>query len=519
MAYAGTSADYLFRMYHIDGAQMQVYKAIMVLPWAFKPIFGVISDTFPIMGYKKAPYILIVTVLAIFGFAYVAFSPDSAPLPAIVCGLIAGSLQASVVDLLVEARYSEKMREFPEYGPDLVTFVWSGVSLGGLVATSTIGVLLQYGGGPKTVYMICAFAAAIMFIPTSLGYLEEQKMSIREARIQSVRMLRRQPEILFLAVLMASCVMAMAVSGIVVQNITVNFIVAVSLGFLVIFSFAILLRPIIASIKITAVVQTALSLSIDGGVFYFFTDSASQYPDGPHFSPFFYTTVMGLVAGVFGLVGIWSYNRYMKEWTYPTIYYIANSSVFVLHLLGLVIYTRTNVAWGISDEVFVLSSSVLNSVVGTWMWIPGVTVVAHLCPKGLEASMYALLAGCHNLGSSVSQYAGAFMLHEMGITPNGSDNESSKFDNLWIAVLISACLPLITMAIIPFTIPAKPQTEPILTEHPHSATVGSIWERIRAALGYKVEILSNPEEDLVDETSEPEQVRKTDDPEKEPLLR
>jgi folate/biopterin transporter len=498
MAYAGASADFLFRSYALQGPQLQVYKAIMALPWALKPIIGVISDTFPILGYKKAPYIMIVSVLAIAGFLYVGLSPDQAPLPAIVCGLIGGTLQTSVVDLLTEAKYSEKMREHTDFGPDLVTYVWSGVAMGGLVGTGTVGLILQYGGGPKTVYLICAGAAAIIFIPTSLGFMEEEKMTVREATAVTARMIRRQPEIIFLALLMACSVMALGVSGVMFQNIQLNFILALSIGFVVITSFGIVLRPLIASMTIFAFLQTCCALSIEGATFYFFTDTFEQYPEGPHFSPFFYTTVMGLVGGTCGLIGLWSYNNYMKQWTYRSIYWVANVAVTIIHLLGLILFTRTNLKWGISDKAFVLCGSVMNSLISTWMWIPGVVMLAHLCPKGLEASMYALLAGCHNLGSSVAQYSGAFMLSEMGIVPKGAPNESGQFEELWKAVLVSALLPLLSLTILPLCIPAKTQTETIITDHVHSATIGSIWERFRAMIGHKVS--QHPEvDDLLDE--------------------
>lgn len=154
----------------------------------------------------------------------------------------------------------------------------------------------------------------------------------------------------------------------------------------------------------------------------------------------------------------------MKHWSYQRIYVVTNICVTLINLVGMIVYTRTNIRLGIPDKAFVLCGSVFQSLVLTWMWIPGVVMLAHLCPKGLEASMYALLAGCHNIGSSVAQYSGAFMLKELGITPKGAIDEGHVFDNLWIAVTISACLPLITLALIPFTIPDKNQTEPILTE-------------------------------------------------------
>ena len=495
MAYTATAADFLFRTYELEGPQLQIYKAIMGLPWALKPIIGVVSDTLPILGYKKAPYIMIVTVFAMFGFGYVAVSPDKSSLPVILCGLICGTLQSSLVDLLTEAKYSERMRAHTEYGPDLVTFVWSGVTLGGLLATSTVGVLLQYCGGPKTVYAVCAVAASVIFIPTSLGYLEEERMSVSEATAHTAKMIRRQPEIIFLSILMAISVITMGIVGVTYQDITINFGLALFFGIVVISSFAILLRPLISLMTVFAFVQTSCALSIEGATFYFFTDNETQYPNGPHFSAFFYTTVIGLIVGVFGLAGLWSYNRFMKEWTYRSIYFFANLAVTVLNLVGLVLYTRTNLDWGIPDKVFVLCGSVMQSLVLTWMWIPGIVMLAHLCPKGLEASMYALLAGCHNIGSSVAQYSGAYMLSELGITPNGSIDESTKFDLLWQAVLIAAILPLFSLIFLPFCIPNKTQTDTILTEHPHSATVGSPWEQVRTYWGQKVVILDDPDND------------------------
>jgi len=63
------------------------------------------------------------------------------------------------------------------------------------------------------------------------------------------------------------------------------------------------------------------------------------------------------------------------------------------------VYTRANKTYfGIPDHLFVLGGAVLNSIFHQWMWIPGVVLLSQLCPKGVEATMYALLAGCHNVG-------------------------------------------------------------------------------------------------------------------------
>merc|ERR1719424_914931 len=98
---------------------------------------------------------------------------------------------------------------------------------------------------------------------------------------------------------------------------------------------------------------------------------------------------------------------------------------------------RWNVKMGIPDHAFVLGSSVLTTVVGQWMWMPGVVILSQLCPKGMEATMYALLAGCHNLGNTLSLYLGAYILEMLGVRPTGAKNESAQFNNLWMAALIA----------------------------------------------------------------------------------
>lgn len=44
----------------------------------------------------------------------------------------------------------------------------------------------------------------------------------------------------------------------------------------------------------TQVLYTGLNASISGATFYFYTDSKEVYPAGPHFSDFFFNTVLGL---------------------------------------------------------------------------------------------------------------------------------------------------------------------------------------------------------------------------------
>ena len=143
------------------------------------------------------------------------------------------------------------------------------------------------------------------------------------------------------------------------------------------------------------------------------------------------------------------------------------------------LYSRWNRVIGIPDKAFVICGSILQSMVSTWMWMPGVVLMAQLCPKGMEASMYALLAGCHNIGSSVSQSFGAFMLERLGVNPSGKAGDPGEFENLWIAALISSMIPMFSLWLIPYCIPDALQTDTIIGENISSATAGSPYEMMK----------------------------------------
>merc|ERR1719321_589747 len=253
----------------------------------------------------------------------------------------------------------------------------------------------------------------------------------------------------------------------------VHFGGALCIMLVILSAFSIALRPQIAKINAFFLVQTSLGIGIGGSTFYFYTDTKEQYPDGPHFSVQFFTTILGLVSSCFSLLGLMIYNKYMHDWNYRTLLMVSNLLISVLSFLDIIMFTRTNVKLGIPDGVFVMGSSVSGTIISQWQWMPGVVLLSQMCPKGMEATMYALLAGCHNLGNTLSEYLGAYILDILGVSPAGLPNESHQFENLWIAAVIATVLPALTLILIPWLIPDKRQTEKLLEQDDRSATSGS----------------------------------------------
>lgn len=59
---------YLREVMHYDTLQITQYFNLLTWPWVAKPLYGLISDYFPILGYRRKSYLLIVNCLASVGF-------------------------------------------------------------------------------------------------------------------------------------------------------------------------------------------------------------------------------------------------------------------------------------------------------------------------------------------------------------------------------------------------------------------------------------------------------------------
>jgi len=470
--FALTSMEFLLREYGIAGPKMQVYKAVAMLPWAMKPIFGMVSDLVPICGYQKAPYIIFVSFLAMAAHTTVGFDVHhNLEVQVIVACLAIGCLQVSVVDLLSEARYAAKIREHPERGPDLMTYVWGGITLGSLVATASVGWMIE-NFGPSRVYLLVALLVAMVLIPTSLNWLEEEKVAPEPILAK----LSEQRELTFLVCLLGFSTILLVGVGLLQDSIWVNLAVALAVSVAVVSAFSLLLRPVIGRMNCFFFIQTVCVVDISGASFFFFTDGPDAFPRGPHFSTTFFASGLGVCVALLNLLGMFTYNRFMQHWRYHALFIFANLLLCAVNCTGILVYTRTNLTVGIPDEAFVLGTYGIWAIVHMWMWLPGIVLLSQLCPRGVEATMYALLAGCHNLGLSVASYAGACLLHSLNVVPSGAANEGHQFDNLWVAAAIQAVAPVCTLVMLPWMIPNARQTDKLL-QAGDTATDGSLWQR------------------------------------------
>eukprot|EP00928_Gymnodinium_smaydae_P054690 TRINITY_DN38421_c0_g1_i1.p1 TRINITY_DN38421_c0_g1~~TRINITY_DN38421_c0_g1_i1.p1 ORF type:complete len:599 (+),score=108.47 TRINITY_DN38421_c0_g1_i1:71-1798(+) len=466
----GTPVDFMLRERNVKASDLQVCMAAVSIPWSIKPLMGLLSDCFPLGGYRRLPYMAIATIGSLLACVAVG-SWHAMPLNLLLLGLFAIFYQVSVSDLLSEAVYSRRIQEKPAHGPDLVSFVWGGIGLGKLVSTALVGAVIQYYS-PYHAYLIALPVIGLVLIIPLFNLFEEERLPTR--CFDQSAWDKDWP--LFLVALLLGCgslgLTALSLFGV---ALTTKVAAASILALVVIMSFSVILNPIIANVNTFFFVQSLFAVSTHGASFFFFTDNVNQYPDGPHLSTMFYTTAIGLVSTAFSLLGMFAYSKYMKHWRYPRVLVVSNLAGTAVNLLSCIVYLRWNTRWGISDRFFVLASSAVQTAIMELAWLPGVLMNSQLCPPGREATMFALLAGCHNLGANLANYFGAMLLTLLGVEPKGADGEQDQFQNLWLAALISAIGPSVPLLLLPWMIPNVSQTDAI--EGVSDIFGGSLWQR------------------------------------------
>ncbi|CAE6909656.1 unnamed protein product [Symbiodinium natans] len=422
---------------------------------------GLVSDGFPLCGRRKAPYLLLATLASIGAFLFLACAETPSMRSSTAC-LFTIFFQMALADLLVEAKYSEKVKALPE--PQL---------------------LERRSYGPRICYAAAFPFAALLLWPVARNHLEEERIMGSRVCGPDLRMWKGSSGFIPFMLALASGLSAIGllVSSLLIQSVVVNFLLALALGLTNQGLVCFFLRPEIAKISGFFFLQSVFHIGTHGAAFYFFTDTKEQYREGPHFSYQFYVTGIGCVAAGCSLLGAACYNLFAKTWTYRSLLTSSSLAYALANGLSVLAYKRINIKYGIPDPIFMLASNALQTVLGQLSWMPMTVMLAQLVPSGLESVMYALLSASMSLGFAIANYAGALVLNQLGVTPRGATEEDAKFDNLWIASLISACGPVVPLLLVRILIPAGRQTDRLLTDADGgSATAGSLYQR-RCAKG------------------------------------
>ena len=372
----------------LSPAQMSALLGISAIPWIVKPVFGFISDGLPIFGYRRRPYLVLSGILG--SLAWLALATVVNNVPTATLAILLASLSVAMSDVIVDSLVVEKARkESLGDAGSLQSLTWAVAALGGLITAYLSGWLLEHFSS-RTVFGITAiFPLAVSAVAWIIA---EDKIAQNNPLESQTPTTRQQIKSLW-------------------QAITQKAILYPTL-----FIFVWQATP-----------------SADSAFFYFITNELG-------FEPEFLGRVR-LVTSFASLLGIWIYQRFLKTVAFR---HILGWSIVISSVLGLttlLLVTHTNRALGIDDHWFSLGDSLILSVMGQIAFLPVLVLSARLCPKGIEASLFALLMSVSNLSGLLSQELGALLTHWFGVT-------ETNFDKLWLLVLITNLSTLLVLPLL-----------------------------------------------------------------------
>jgi hypothetical protein len=174
-----------------------------------------------------------------------------------------------------------------------------------------------------------------------------------------------------------------------------------------------------------------------GGAFsYFLIDELK-------FSPEFFGR-LSLISHAMGIVGVLCFRKFLMRVALRKLFcgIIIAGVVLSLPTLGL-IYGWYEIL-GVSPQFFAMADTLIAAPLAEIGFLPLMVLIARICPAGLEATMFAILASLANIGLALSDMGGAALSSFFDIR-QAADPLGANYANLhivmWIAIL-SSFLPM-----------------------------------------------------------------------------
>lgn len=507
----GIPIQFILRKFGVNAARMQVLTTISISPWSLKPLIATLSDLTFIRGRQKNPYILGSTVIAIIVCLSIFFLFPISPIILSIL-LFFVFLMIALSDVLLEGKIAEYTRTVTDLATDVVVFNYIGILIAQALSTILLGFLIEridyewFYLMPVPLFILFLFPVAYnwlndekydpivlksrfseKFDQTNNNIYEDYQQHWLSGRLPlknillhprltyyskgeliplfafDLQKVSENGKIFLMALIVGLISIFNSILGLLDIDTLYLLISSILCALLMILTFFLLVDVRIAKIQTFVILYHMFSIDLSNAVFFFYTDNETQYPEGPHFSIFFYVTIMGVINVLFAFIGIMSYNMFMKHWSYRSVLIITNTTCIIVSIFNVFFYKRLNVQWGVPDTVFVIGSDILHVIAFTWVSIPITGMMYKLCPDGVESTVFALLAGSSNLGLNLASYQGAYVMNAFHIQPNGSNSESVQFENLWIAAFVDLIIRFFPLIFVYFLIPDVAQNKNLLT--------------------------------------------------------
>ncbi|KAK9052786.1 hypothetical protein SSX86_029416 [Deinandra increscens subsp. villosa] len=390
--------DYYWKdVQKVQPSKVQLFIGLYHIPWVMKPVWGLMTDVFPIMGYRRRPYFVIAGVVGVAAAATVAEGGVRLGVEAALWCLIAIAAGMAMADVTIDACIARNSIEFRELAPDMQSLCGVCSSAGALVGFATSGFFVHHLG-PQIALGILAIPAASQIL---LGFVIYEK---KTSHLHDLSTNKTQ----------AIVNLGGALKG---MYETIQF-------------------PQVWKPSLYMYLSLALSISTHEGQFYWYTN--------PKAGPAFSQELVGMVHAIGALasiLGVLIYHKLFKDYSFRKLLFFAQLVYGLSGFLDLIFILRWNLVLGLPDYLFVVMEECVSRVVSRVRWMPMIVLSTTLCPTGIEGTFFALLMSIDSFGSLSSKWGGAVILQVFHVT-------RTDFDNLWLVILIRNLLRIATLGFI-----------------------------------------------------------------------
>ncbi|XP_072962043.1 probable folate-biopterin transporter 3 [Typha angustifolia] len=386
------ASDYYWKdVQRLQPSEAQVYQGITSLPWIVKPFWGLLTDVIPVAGYRRRPYFILAGLLGAISMFILWLPKELGPLLALLL-MTAGSAGMAMADVTIDACIAENSISNPSLAADMQSLCGISSSIGGLLGFSISGQLMNEFGSKGVLGLLSIPATLVL----SVGMLlKEIKVPIFSHKQICGKLLK--------------------------VNHTM---------------WATLKRSDVWRPCIFMFTSLALSLSIQEGMFYWYTDTKT----GPSFSQGTISFIYS-IGSVGSLLGVMLYQNFLKEYPFRGLLFWSQMISSISGMLDLVLVLRLNLKLNMPDRLFVMIDESVSQMIGRIRWMPLLVLSAQLCPSGIEGTFFALLMSIDHIGMLISSWGGGLLLQALKVS-------RTEFDNLWIAILIRNVLRIVPLALL-----------------------------------------------------------------------
>lgn len=370
---------FAIRVLGINPGSFGALIGLVSLPWSFKPVYGLISDTNPLLGRHRSPYIAINAFLLVLCWFLAGIpGPHSRTVLGFGTLMILSQVVLCFCDVMVDCMIARASREEIAEGHRgrSQSLAWLcrgagtlfGVTLGGWLVVHVEN--LHFTFAVTTLYAL-AILVGSLFLRERRSQMEPQTTMWRHLRRTALGIYEDR-DLLHLAV----------------------------------FYFLFSASP------------------NSGNTFSYYLINELKFSES-------FMASLSVAAVVAGMAAIVFQQAVLKPYNIRTVMRIVVAVSTLLSLAPLLLVTRANRALGIEDAFFALGDDLVEAFVGQLAIVPLQATVAARCPPGKEGLMYAGFMSISNFGGVLSMWLGAALTHTLGITKD-------SYRNMWLLLVLCA---------------------------------------------------------------------------------